>query len=86
MLYPATATYLWYKTAKFSARKVYHYGFLGWRTWLYEGEKLNPSVGEYFFDDVVGNCDENFPDYVAGEIAKKKWEKGEWEKLGIISS
>jgi hypothetical protein len=72
------AGYLWYKTAKFTAKKFYYHVLLGERTWLHEMEKNQPVVGEYYFSDSPFSSDEAFPDLARGEMAKKKIDIPEW--------
>jgi hypothetical protein len=70
--------YLWWKTAKFTAKKFYYHVILGDSNWILEQEKNNPSVGEYYFSDAVWSSDEDFPDLARGEMAKKPLPKPEW--------
>jgi len=72
--------YLWYKTAKFTAKKFYYHVLLGERTWLYEMEKNQPTVGDYYFSDSPFSSDEDFPDLARGEMGKKKLDTPEWAK------
>jgi len=80
MLMPATGIYLWYKTAKFTAKKFYWHVLMGERQWIHEGEKNNPSVGDYYFTDTPWTSEEDFPDIARGEMAKKKLDIAEWDK------
>ena len=74
------AFYLWYKTAKFTAKKFYNHVILGERNWLFEASKNNPSVGEYYFKDTLLSHEEAIPDLARGEMAKKKIETPEFLK------
>ena len=65
---------MWYKTAKFTAKKFYYHVLLGERNWIHEGEKLNNGVGNYYFNDTPWANDETFPDAARGEMAKKAFE------------
>lgn len=67
----AAAHYIWWQTAKFSFSKIYRHCILGERNWVHESARNNPSVGEYYFNDVPLSCEESMPDLARAEMAKK---------------
>lgn len=73
--------YVWYKTAKFTAKKFYHHVILGERNWLFEASRQNSSYGEYYFKDALLSHDEAFPDLARGQMTVKKWEQPELTKI-----
>lgn len=75
--------YLYYKTAKFTAKKFYWHVLMGERQWEFEADRQNSckiviiiAWGEYYFNDTPISSEENFPALAKAESTKKKRNTG----------